>query len=193
MKIYIIRHGETTSDIENRFGGDYDDHLTEKGVNQAKDLSAKLADCGIQIIFSSSRIRAKETTEILKGALNCEVQIMDGLRERNTYGVLTGMVKTDAQKEYPDLVNLVRDYHNTIEGAESYNDFQKRVKSAFEQISETPHDSIAVISHGGPIKCIFRDILKLGELNDLADCAIIELEKTNSNFKVIKMDGASFA
>jgi broad specificity phosphatase PhoE len=50
MKIYIIRHGETTSDIENRYGGDYDDHLTEKGVNQAKDLSAKLADCGIQII-----------------------------------------------------------------------------------------------------------------------------------------------
>ena len=32
MKIYLIRHGETTSDIEDRFGGDYDDHLTSHGV-----------------------------------------------------------------------------------------------------------------------------------------------------------------
>jgi broad specificity phosphatase PhoE len=193
MKIYMIRHGETTSDVENRYGGDYDDHLTAKGVEQAKQLAAKFANHEIQIIFSSSRIRTKETSEILKDTLDCDVQIVDDLRERNTYGVLTGMVKTDARNKYPELVSLVRDYRNTIDGAESYNNFLSRVKNAFDQIVKTPYDSIAVISHGGPIKCIFRDVLKMGELNDLADCAIIELEKNDLNFKVTKMDGASFA
>lgn len=31
MKIYLIRHGESTSDIKLRYDGDYDDHLTSKG------------------------------------------------------------------------------------------------------------------------------------------------------------------
>ncbi len=192
MKIYIIRHGETTSDIENRYGGDYDDHLTEKGIAQAQDLAAKLVHQGIQIIFSSPRIRAKETSEILKRVLHCDVQIVDDLRERNRYSVLTGMEKTKAQHEYPELANLVQDYRNTIDGAESYENLLLRVKSAFHQIIKTPYNSIAVISHGGPIACIFRDVLNMGELN-VAGGAIIELEKNDLNFKVIKMDGASFA
>lgn len=48
-------------------------------------------------------------------------------------------------------------------------------------------------SHGGPNKCIFRDVLKMGELSDLAGRAIIELEKYDLNFDVVKMDEVSFA
>ena len=33
MRICIMRHGETTSDVENRYGGDLDDHLTAKGIS----------------------------------------------------------------------------------------------------------------------------------------------------------------
>lgn len=35
MKIYLIRHGESTSDVENRYGGTYNDHLTQKGKAQS--------------------------------------------------------------------------------------------------------------------------------------------------------------
>jgi broad specificity phosphatase PhoE len=73
MKIYLIRHGETTGDVEDRYGGDYDDHLTSKGKDQAKKLAEKIKDFGIERIFTSPRIRAKETSEILKGKLGVEV------------------------------------------------------------------------------------------------------------------------
>ena len=43
MKIYLIRHGETTGDIENRYGGDFEDHLSEKGTKQSHELAKKLA------------------------------------------------------------------------------------------------------------------------------------------------------
>ena len=49
MKIYLIRHGQTTGDLEDRYGGDYDDHLTEEGEQQAKRLAEKLASSGIEI------------------------------------------------------------------------------------------------------------------------------------------------
>lgn len=192
MKIFVVRHGETTSDIENRYGGDYDDHLTAKGIGQTKNLAVKLSHRGIQIIYSSPRIRTRETAEILKNTLNCPVRFIEGLKERNTYGILTGMVKTEAKKEYPELVNLVGDYHNTIDGAESYKDLLLRANAAFQYVISTPYDTIAILSHGGLIKCIFRDILKFGELNDLPDCAIIELERNNLGYKIISMNDASF-
>jgi len=100
MKIFIIRHGETTSDIDNLYGGDYDDHLTEKGVQQAEELAQKLVNYGIQIIFSSSRIRARETSDILKCVLKVDVEVVDDIRERNGYGILTGVSKDDRFKPF---------------------------------------------------------------------------------------------
>ena len=64
MKIFLIRHGETTGDIEDRYGGDYDDHLSEKGKQQSKELAEKLKNKGIELIFHSPRIRATETATI---------------------------------------------------------------------------------------------------------------------------------
>ena len=42
MKIYIVRHGESTSDVKQKYDGDYDDHLTESGLNDAKNVAKKL-------------------------------------------------------------------------------------------------------------------------------------------------------
>ena len=39
MKIYLIRHGESVSDIENLYGGTFDDELTERGQEQAQELA----------------------------------------------------------------------------------------------------------------------------------------------------------
>jgi len=191
MKIFIIRHGETTSDVENKYGGDYDDHLTEKGIAQAKELAEKIANRGIEIIFSSPRIRAKETSDILKEKLNCKVQIIDDLRERNAYGILTGMEKNEAKSKFPEMVNSLSDYKYTIDGGASYEHLLERAKNTFEEICNSSHNALAVISHSGLIRCIARDILKSGELKDLADCAVIELEKNDLVFEIIKMDGVS--
>ncbi|MBI4020340.1 MAG: histidine phosphatase family protein [Candidatus Aenigmarchaeota archaeon] len=51
MKIYLIRHGETTGDVEDRYGGDYDDHLTRKGKQQSINLSRRLSNKDVEIIF----------------------------------------------------------------------------------------------------------------------------------------------
>lgn len=192
MRIFLIRHGETTSDINNLYGGDYDDHLTEKGVKQSEELSRKLSNHGIQIIFSSSRIRAKETSDILKRSLNCDVEIVDDIRERNSYGILTGASKDEAKVKYPELVAKLRDYRNTIEGAEDYDSFTNRIKKGFEYIANSSYETVAIVTHGGPIRCLLRSVLNIGELtNELADCAVIELKKNDLNFKVVKLNGTA--
>lgn len=34
MKIFLIRYGETTGDVEDRYGGWYDDHLTKRDLEK---------------------------------------------------------------------------------------------------------------------------------------------------------------
>jgi len=52
MKIYLIRHGQTTGDVEGLYGGTYDDRLSAKGKGQVKKLASKLTGRGIEIIYS---------------------------------------------------------------------------------------------------------------------------------------------
>jgi len=44
MKIYLIRHGESASDLVNKYGGAHDDELTNKGISQAKEPAKLLYD-----------------------------------------------------------------------------------------------------------------------------------------------------
>lgn len=74
MKIYLIRHGETTGDIENRYGGVYDDHLTAKGREQLGLTASQVANKGIEIIFHSPLIRARESAEIISALLDCPIR-----------------------------------------------------------------------------------------------------------------------
>src|SRR3989344_3112401 len=131
MKIYLIRHGETTGDKEDRYGGNYDDHLTDLGKRQIKETAEKLVGKNIEIIFTSPLIRTKEATDIINSKTNCPVEVV--------------------------------------------SDFEERVITTFQYILTKGHNTIAVVSHGGPIKQI------LGHMGQpmpekLGDGEIIELE-----------------
>lgn len=191
MKIYLIRHGETTGDIEDRYGGDYDDHLTDRGKEQAKELVKKLENKGVEIIYHSPRIRAVETAQIVGKKLGVKVEAVDDLRERNNYGILTGMVKSETKQKYPKEVEKLKKskLHHKVKGSEDYEHFKKRVVSAFNEIIENDeYDTVAIISHGGPISCVVRKVLKLGEIDHLGDCAILEIEKKNGKLKLVKIE-----
>jgi len=186
MRIYLIRHGETTGDIEGRYGGDYEDHLSDKGKQQAMQLAINLKNKGIQIIYYSSRIRAKETAQIVNDVLNVKLEIVDDLRERNNYGILTGMTKLEAKQKYPEEVEkLSKGLRHNVKDSEGYESFRKRVVRGFEKIIKNEeYDVCAVISHSGPIRCIFREALKLEEPEHIGDCEVIGLEKKNSEIFV---------
>lgn len=190
MKIFFIRHGETTGDVENRYGGNYNDHLSEKGQEQSKSLARVLKNKGIEVIFSSPLIRAKEASQIIAEQANCKIIVETNLRERDQYGILTGMKKEEAKEKYPEQVELLKDRLNTIEEAESYEDFSKRIAETFKKLTNnSEHKTIAIVSHGGPFRVLFRDILKWGELKEIGDCAFVELEKKGDIFSWIHSGG----
>lgn len=193
MKIYLIRHGETTGDLEDRYGGDYDDHLSPNGNNQVQELGNKLKNKNLQMIYHSPRIRATETAKIVSKITNSPIKKVEDVRERNAYGILTGMIKSEAKQQFTQEVEkLQKDkLHHDVKNSEDYNSFKERVIPAFKNIMlNSEFDSIAIISHGGPISCFVREYLKLGEFEKLGDCAILELENKNNELTLISLDNA---
>ena len=190
MKIYIIRHGESTSDVKEKYDGDYDDHLTEKGLKEAEIITKKLLNSKIQIIFSSPKIRAIETSKIIKNILKCKMVAVEDISEQDIYGAYPELSKNQPEEEYRRLGEVIANRSVEIEGVETYLHFKNRVVRCFSKITNEDYQTVAIITHGGPIRCIFRDILYMGEFKKIGNGAIIELEKNNLDFTVIKIDGA---
>lgn len=174
MKIFLIRHGETTGDIEDRYGGSYDDHLTDKGRRQLKETATDLGDKNIDIIFHSPLIRARESAEIIREETRCALKQDEGLKERH-YGILTGLTKDEAIRKYPDAVEAHKNHLNTDPEGESFEDFDGRVISAFERIKKQPYNTVAILAHGGSLKRIL-DYLDAPIPDSIGNGEIIKLE-----------------
>ena len=196
MRIYFIRHGETTGDVEDRYGGAYDDELSQAGHEQSETMAAILAKSGIESLYVSPLKRAQETAGYIARATNAEIVTVAGLRERNQYGILTGVAKTVARETRPDLVEALGDRMNTIEGAESYEDFSSRIETAVEAIlAQAQRESrrkIGIVWHGGPMRVLFRDVLKWGELSKIGDCSTVELDYQESVWRFVDAAGIAF-
>jgi len=192
MVVYLVRHGQTTSDIEDRYGGDYEDHLTDEGIAQVTKAAEKLKDKGIQMIFVSSRVRAQESAKIISEKTGAKIEIEPDLRERNQYGILTGMVKAEARQKYPKEAEEAGNPLNTIKGAEDFENFKKRVISVFEKITKKKDlTTIAIVTHGGPIRRIFSKIKNLPDNTDISlqDCATIKIETDEQGKRILETEG----
>lgn len=194
MKIYLIRHGETTGDLEGRFGGDYDDHLSENGWKQVRELASKLEDKSIELIYHSPRIRAIQTAKKLEKTVKCPLRQVEDIRERNGYGILTGLTKIEAKERYPEEIEKLEKhgFYHDVTNSESYDDFKERVLRVFKSILDDNNPkNIAIVSHGGIIRCFVKEYLRIGELVKLGDCAILELEYNSGKLEVINMHNAA--
>ena len=173
MKVFLVRHGETTGDLEGRYGGNYDDHLTPQGEGQLKETASRLAGKDIQIIFTSNLIRAKESGKIIQSQVGCGIEVVDGIQERN-YGVLAGLTKEEALERYPEAVEAHKNPENTDPEGESLEDFQNRVLAAFKDIFSKEYQMVVIVSHGGPLKQVLK-YLNLPIPQKIGDGEIIEV------------------
>lgn len=191
--LYILRHGQTQSDLEDRYGGWYEDDLTGAGMAQTEAAIAKLKDLGIERILCSPLRRARQTGDMVGEALKLEVETWEGWKEHNCYGILTGMTKIEAKEKHSDLVDIVHDKVLLLPGKEPYPDFMARLEKALEETVALPEATALVITHGGPIRALCQDILKVGTLKEVADCALLRLSVANGKVSLQYSNGITFA
>jgi 2,3-bisphosphoglycerate-dependent phosphoglycerate mutase len=112
-KLVLIRHGQSTWNLENRFTGWWDVDLTEKGAAEARAAGELMAARGLDfdLTFTSYQTRAIKTLNIAleaMGRLWLPVEKHWRLNERH-YGGLTGLDKAEtAAKHGADQVKIWR-------------------------------------------------------------------------------------
>ena len=110
-KLVLIRHGESTWNLENRFTGWTDVDLTDVGIAQAKQAGIQLKDQGYEfdITYTSVLKRATHTLWHCLDAMDrtwLPVVHNWRLNERH-YGALQGLNKADTAKKYGDAQVLL--------------------------------------------------------------------------------------
>ncbi len=100
--LILIRHGQSTWNLEKRFTGWVDVDLTENGREEAKKAGELINELKLKInyYFSSLQLRANNTLRIIQETLNDKKDFIKAweLNERH-YGVLTGLNKIEMSQK----------------------------------------------------------------------------------------------
>ena len=98
MELYVIRHGQSETNVDRRFGGWAQVSLTEKGMDQARQTHEKLKEITFDRIISSDLLRAKQTTELVFPG--CVYTEDSRLREVSVGAVLERRSRTVCLEQY---------------------------------------------------------------------------------------------
>jgi len=185
--LYLIRHGQ-------KVGETGDPGLTELGKEQAEKTANFLKDKNISKIISSTYKRTKKTAVIINNTLKVEIKFDDRLRERMNWGSIPNQTLEEFLKEW-EYSNLHREYKPKA-GLSSL----QSGKDAFNVVSEIstslPDSNIAIITHGGVICDLLKNIFSDIELQKLkpdfpqmldkliCECSITTLIKDNNKFSL---------
>jgi 2,3-bisphosphoglycerate-dependent phosphoglycerate mutase len=101
--LILLRHGQSTWNLENRFTGITDIDLSLLGISEAENAGKLLKQFPIDLIFTSVLKRAIHTADIVLNELGRSIPIIQNsaLNERN-YGDLQGLNKDDTISKYGD-------------------------------------------------------------------------------------------
>src|SRR5215207_2958493 len=106
IKLVLLRHGESTWNLENRFTGWTDVDLTPKGVEEAHEAARLLSEGGytFDVAYTSLLKRAIRTLWIVQDGMDLmwlPVHRSWRLNERH-YGALQGLNKAETAAKYGD-------------------------------------------------------------------------------------------
>lgn len=165
---YLVRHGETQWNQEQRLQGWLDSPLTDNGREAAARLQQQLQSIPFAAAYSSSSGRAKETMDILTAQRQLPVYYEDNLREiclGNWQGkkiediLLTDGLDYELYTKYPAQFMATH--------TESFGAVTERAMYTLKKIAEQHRDEhILIVSHAVTIKCMINAILQrnIGEL-----------------------------
>ncbi len=160
MRLILVRHGESVGNYENRLQGQSDFELTDLGRRQAALAGEKLAAEGVSAVYTSPLLRASQTAAIIADKVRSEPRTLPGVREYD-FGELSGLTYAELRERYR-TASLSDGRDRVYPGEEGRENFYRRVTDAvWDVCDQHREETVAVISHGGPIALFCQSALGL--------------------------------
>lgn len=198
--IYLIRHSEQLKDNGIINTDDTEQLLNEKiilsidGEEKAKQLSEIAELNNIDILWSSSYVRAKATAKYIAYKNNIPINIDNRFNERKL-GNIEELKKLGERYSLTFTEEQLLDIKLKNINGESREEVNKRMTKAINEILvDNENKKIVIVSHGAAIKfylmnfCTLNDEIKLEYKNNILDFSqpsVIKLEF--NNYKIVNI------
>lgn len=150
MKLYVIRHGQTNCNAENKYNCRLDEDINDVGIKQAEEASKQVQNMNIDLIICSPMKRTNHTCDIIN--VNKIPVIYDDRLKERIGGVLTN---TPHDNDY--FYNEYYNYYSTniVEGLETLPELFNRVHTFLDEIKiKYKNKNILLVTHGAVARAI---------------------------------------
>jgi len=162
LRIYFVRHGETTYSQTGGFCGAIDPELTPAGSQMAEQFAATYAKVPWEAVYVSPMKRTIATAKPLCDAVGIEMQLHDGLREIK-YGDWEGKTVEEVKKDYEeDYINWLTEpaWNAPTNGGETSVEIASRSSLVIAEIQEKyKSGNVLVVSHKATIRILLCSLL----------------------------------
>ncbi|AKK74113.1 phosphoglyceromutase [Chryseobacterium gallinarum] len=160
-KLFLVRHGQSLWNLENRFTGWHDIDITETGIEEARKAGIALKGEKIDIAFTSVLIRAQHTLSVILDEIgHPDIPVIrDKALNERSYGSLEGLNKAETAQKYGDEQVYIwrRSYDVIPPGGESLKDTYNRVVPYFER-EIVPllkqGKNVLIVAHGNSLRAL---------------------------------------
>ena len=163
--IVFVRHGEADNNVKRMLVGRHiESHLTESGIQQAKDTGQHLRKMKIDRVYVSPVTRAIETAKII-----CEINQLEYQTDERLYeielGDLVGMNYDEVIEKHGNLFLKFYTGDDPIldsYGIESFSAVKKRIRNLLDESMKNYRDkNLLFVTHLDPIKAAVSLLLGL--------------------------------
>lgn len=86
------------------------------------------------------------------------------------------------------VIRMCRCLNLTVKGIEKIEDFDNRIKNAFDYIIEQNYQKVAIVTYGGFFRSVYKNILNRKEkVTEIEDVDTIEMEYDRNGFKIVNI------
>jgi 2,3-bisphosphoglycerate-dependent phosphoglycerate mutase len=160
MRVYFVRHGESESNIRKVYLGEKGS-LTTHGLRQADIVAKRFQSIDIDIIISSTMIRARETAAAIEKLIVKEIIFSEALVEKKYPTELINKVidGPEAEHFYEKARANVDDPEWHFSDEENFWDLYNRAKATWQLIEARPEENILVVTHGVFLRFLILTLL----------------------------------
>ncbi len=184
IHITFVRHGESTSNRNQRWQGQGNSELSELGRDQAAALGQRLAKREFDLVVASDLTRAVDTAR----ATGFAFEQLKEFREFDV-GRWEGLTREEVEARYPEEMDRLKQGEDIpLGGGESFGVFSERIDQALARLYARlePGNRVLVVCHGGVIGTAISGLLGLRgrrrfPLARVSNTAISELEVSSAD------------
>lgn len=172
MRIYVIRHGQTDLNKQDRVCGIMNPSLNKEGIKQAQNIAQSLQNSGINKIISSPLKRAVETASEISKKIDLKFEMEERLIEQNC-GIYEGVSRMN-----PQYILAKKMFGYRYPEGESTFQVVSRIYNFLDECREkyTDRDYVLLVTHGGVSRIIHT------YFNDMTNEQFYDFQLFNCNY-----------